>query len=79
MKTLEETELRMRQREIGERAFRMWKRGGKCHHRDMECWLEAEARLGAALPSRRNGNFSPERDAEASLIEYIEDVVAPAW
>ncbi len=79
MKTLEKTELQLRQEEIATRALHRWEDAGHHHHHDMEIWLEAEAKLGAALPLERVRETVAEAEVGQSSVECIEDVLAPAW
>jgi hypothetical protein len=77
MKTLEKTELQLKQDEIAGRAYHVWEETGRHHHHDLEIWLEAEAKLGAALPSSRR-ETDEEAESEQSSLEYVEEVLAPA-
>lgn len=52
METLNKTEIQLKEAEIATRAYHLWEKAGRHHHRDLEYWLQAEAELGAALPSR---------------------------
>ena len=79
MNTLEKSELQLRQEEIAARALRRWDETGHHHHRDMEVWLEAEAKLGAALPSERIRQTVGQTESEKSSVQCVEDVLAPAW
>jgi hypothetical protein len=79
MKTLEKSELQLRQEEIAGRALDRWEEAGHHRHHDMEIWLEAEAKLGAALPSERVRETVAEEEVGQSSVECIENVLAPAW
>jgi hypothetical protein len=79
MKTLEKTESQMKQGAIAARTIHLWEITGHHHHRDLEYWLEAEAELGAALPSSRAAGSALEPYPEHSSVEYVEEVMAPAW
>jgi hypothetical protein len=79
MKTLEKSELQLRQEEIAGRALHRWEEAGHHRHHDMEIWLEAEAKLGAALPSERARDTVAKAEAEQSSVECIENLLAPAW
>lgn len=79
MKTLDKTELQLRQEEIAARALHCWEVAGRHHHHDMELWLEAEATLGAALPSERARGRLAVAGVEQPSVEWIESVLAPAW
>ncbi len=79
MKTLEKSELQLKQEEIAGRALHRWENAGRHHHHDMEIWLEAEGKLGAALPSERARETPAAADVEYSSAERIQNVLAPAW
>jgi hypothetical protein len=79
MKTLDKTELQLRQEEIATRALHRWEETGHHHHRELEVWLEAEAKLGAALPSERVRETLGEAEPKHSSVPCVEDVLAPAW
>ena len=79
MKTLEKTELQLRQEEIAARALHRWEEAGHYRHHDMEIWLEAEATLGAAPPSKRLREDVAAAEMEQSSVGCIEHVLAPAW
>lgn len=79
MKTLEKTELQLRQEAIANRAMHRWEESGHHHHHDMEIWLEAEAKLGAALPSEVVREIVAETEPEHSSVQRDEEVLAPAW
>jgi hypothetical protein len=79
MKTLEKPESQMKQHDIAVRAFHLWEKGGRHHHRDLEYWLQAEAELGAALPSPQAEESALKTESEHVSIECVEAVMAPAW
>jgi hypothetical protein len=79
MRTIEKMESQMKQEDIAARAIHLWEAAGRHHHHDLEYWLEAEAQLGAALPSGRVGEPALEPDPENSSVECVEEVLAPAW
>lgn len=78
MKTAEKSELQLRQEEIAARALHRWEDAGHHHHHDLEIWLEAESKLGAALPPERERETASEAEAGEVPLEYIENVLAPA-
>jgi hypothetical protein len=79
MKTLEEMETQLKQQDIAARVIHLWEELGHHHHRDLECWLEAEAELGAALTSHQIGESRSGAIEENSVLECDEEVLAPAW
>jgi hypothetical protein len=79
MKMLEKPESQLKQGDIAVRAFHLWEKGGRHHHRDLEYWLQAEAELGAALPSPQAEESALQPDAEQASVACVEEVMAPAW
>jgi hypothetical protein len=53
MNEFEIIEAHLKQRDIAERALRVWEKMGHHHHRDLEHWLQAEAQRGADVPHHR--------------------------
>jgi hypothetical protein len=43
METFEFTEIKHKQEEVASRAYRLWEQNGRHDHRELECWLQAEA------------------------------------
>jgi hypothetical protein len=48
METSEFTENKHKKEEVASRAYHLWEQNGRHHHRELECWLQAEAEQTAA-------------------------------
>jgi hypothetical protein len=49
METSEFTEIKHEQEEVASRAYHLWEQNGRHHHRELECWLQAEVERGASV------------------------------
>jgi hypothetical protein len=66
MNEFENMEAQLKQRDIAERALRVWEKMGHHHHRDLEHWLQAEAKRGADLPHHRWAEPAPSAAANTA-------------
>jgi hypothetical protein len=69
----------LKQEDFAARAIHLWEQAGHHHRRDLEYWVQAEAELGAALPSGRTRESASKSDLENSSLVWVEEVLALAW
>jgi len=60
METNNKREIQLKQEDIAARAYQLWEKAGRHHGHDLEYWLQAEAELGAALPSGESEQLPPD-------------------